>query len=220
MGVFFSDWCSPGQVVVDPRENIRLSWFYYQDPNNPDNEDPLQYFKVLWKPATVKGWTDPLVKSTILDTTATHFDLPAGTWTLDAVWAWRVEAWVIDRDYDPDVPPSAGGPTGDPFVQSENSMVVDTSGYTIWSERNGVVSSGNQGFATTSQRYNIWTLIPSDPGDYEVRFRVSNGFQWSAYSTPVIMKQYDTARWIKKNGIWWAVPDWRKNAGTMQLVRK
>jgi hypothetical protein len=215
MGVFFSDWCGPGQIVVEPRKNIRLYWFYYTD-NASETENVLQYFKVYWKPTTVKGWTDPLVKSVIVDKSLSWYDLPPNTFTLDSAWAWRVEALVQDRDYDPEIPP--GDPnyvSPDFFVQSENSMVVDTSGYTLYAERNGVVASGNQGFGYVGQKdIGFFRIDPSDPGQYEVRFKVSNGFQWSAYSTPVTLVQYDTNKWVKKGGYWNAVPVWKKQAGT------
>jgi hypothetical protein len=212
VGVFFADWCGPKQVVVDPRKNIRLSWFYYID--DPATDDPLQYFKILWKPTTVKGWTDSAVKSTVVPSTERFYDVASGTWTLGQAYSWRIEAWVIDKDYDADVTPGPGVPTGDPFVQSSVNMTVDANGYDIWTERDGVVSSGSQGSASISQLYEgFFKLVPSDPGEYEVRFKVRNGFQWSAYSTTVQLVQYDTRRWVKKSNIWNAVPGWTKKSG-------
>lgn len=226
MPAFLRESSGPGQVVVDPRKTIRIWWFYYQ----VEGDDVLQYYKILWKPATIKGWTDPQVKSAYVGPNDMFYNLAANTWTLDSAYSWRIEAWVQDKDYDPDAPPlnpdtglpwSPPLPTADFFISSSIDMIVDTSGYVNWAERDKVVASGAVGFSTVSQTYTGFTLNPADPGDYEIRFRVSNGFQWSAYSTPVALKQYDTRRWVNKAGnIWWAVPDWKKTGGTMTRVKK
>lgn len=218
MGVFFSDWCGPKQVIVDPRGTIRMTWLYYIDDEATD--DPLQYFKISWKLATVKGWTDPSVKTAFVNPTVRFYELAPNSFTLDSVWTYKVEAWVIDRDYDPNVPPGTGVPTADPFVQSRVEFALDTSGYELWAERNTTVASGAQGFSIIAQKViGFFTLSPSDPGEYEVRFRVSNGFQWSAYSTPVKLVMYDTRRWVKKSGIWNAVPAWTKKVGGFVRTR-
>jgi hypothetical protein len=216
MGVFFTDWSGPNQQVVDPRKSIRLYWFYYSDSTSAD-ENPLQYFKLYWKPTTVKGWTDPVVKSVYVDKSVNFFYLSPNTFTLDSTWAFQVEAWVQDKDYDPNAPttdPDTGAPitpvSGDFFVQSSFNFVVDTSAYMMDVEKNVTTTSGSSNFTFVSQLASGFTTIPSDPGDYEVRFKVSNGFQWSNWSTPVSLKQYDTRKWVKRAGnIWWAVPNWK-----------
>lgn len=221
MGIFFGNWSGPQQKVVDPRKNIRLSWLWYQDPNNTENEDILQYFRLAWKPATIKGWTDPAVKSVILEAGAPGYTLPPYTFTLNSVWSWRIEAWVIDKDYDPDVTPGPGVPTGDPFISSQSTCMVDTSGYTMSNTKfDSSVASGQKNFGSMGQLAEIWTLVPSVPGEYEFRVRVSNGFQWSDWSTPVSIMQYRTRRWVKKAGTWNAVPEWKKTGGSMTEIRK
>jgi len=223
MGAFFGDWSGPGQTVVDPRKTIRLTWFYYRG-ENPDQDDLLQYFKVYWKPYNVKGWTDPAVKSTIItNTEATYFDLPPNSWPLNSAGSWKVEAWVIDKDYNPDTPPGDGVPTNVPFVAYDTMKVVDTSGYVLGrsSLLPGIDAGGGVTQGHVDQNFFIYDLVPSDPGEYEVRFRAANGFLWSLYSSPVPLIQYDSRRWVKKStGRWWCVPDWKKSGSVMTRIKK
>jgi hypothetical protein len=219
MGVFFNDWSGPGQQVVDPRKTIRLSWYFYQG-TDPSTDDVLQYFRVSWKHASIKGWTDSSIKSMVVPKEQRYVDLPPHSFTLDSAWVWRVEAWVIDKDYQENVPPGEGVPTNIPFIGSETQLVVDTSGYIMDDERNKTAASGANAFVTVKRPAVNYAAIVLDPGEYEVRFRVSNGFQWSAYSTPVKLVLYDTKKFVKKGSEWWAVPEWKKTSGTMTRIKR
>lgn len=210
MANFFGDWCGPGQTVVDPRKTIHFFWYYYE----VESDDHLQYFKFMWKPTSIKGWTDPAVKSVFVDKGNFFYDLAPNSFTLDSAWSWRVEAWLIDKDYDPSNIPAVDPPSGLPFMGSENSMVLDTSGFVLWRESNSTVASG----ASDARILTQTTGVSSDPGLYDIRVRVSNGFQWSPYSTIAPLTQYDSRLSVKKSGIWQVIPMWKKTSGTFKEI--
>ena len=210
---FFGDWSSPRSEIIEPRANLRLNWYYYIE----SGDNPIVYYKVFVKESSIVGWTDPAVKMWQVVPTQGHFDVPPYTMELNKTYVWRVEAWAIDRRYNPNAPdPQYEDPdyptpetiiSGVPFLQGDNNNAMDASGWAYWSEPNWPVSVVN---------------VPAPdgipPGEYEYRIKSRNGFAWSDWSTTGIVKAYDTRKFHKRTNIWGAVPVKKKNGGTWEIV--
>lgn len=225
MVAFWGDATNPSQEVVDPRKTIRLNWSIWAVS---DVDDPIVFIRVYWKPATVVGWTAPSVKFSDVGPEVRSYDLPAYTFPIDSAFSWRAAAFVVDRRYNPSLPdpqyydPDPSNPSdelillsGTPKESGQTNANVDTSGFMLSQENNSTVASGSAlGAGIVSQI----PFKPSDPGMYEVQISAQNGFQWSNWSalTPLVM--YDTRKWVRKNGVWTAVPEYKKTAGSMKIV--
>lgn len=217
MAGFFGDSSFPKMDTVEPRRTIRFGWYYF----TVEGDDPLQYFTFQWKISGVEGWTGAGVGTVTVSAENYFYDMPPNTMTFGEVYAWRVVAWVGDIDYDSAV---ASGDTNYPGVKmaGDNINLVDASGWILSAEEDAVTVNGATAFAFVKQQVTGFfsTLVPSDPGEYDVRIKVRNGFQWSPWSSIVPVVQYDTRRWVLKSGLWNAVPVYKKTSGTMTEVKK
>ena len=188
---FFAEFAEPRCAVVDPRKNVKLHWYYYYE----SGDAPLQYYLVQWKRASVAAGTweyTYMVKHPNSD-----YLIPANTLKLDDYYTWKVTAYVISQ---------ATETLGQIVEQGSMQNSFDTSGYTM---RNfqivGTSASGTIGWAANQ---------PIDPGEYDVRVKVRNGFVWSAWTTGTV-KAYDTSQFVFKNGRWQATPIFQKKSTGM-----
>lgn len=213
---FFGDSSMPKMDTVEPRRTIRFSWYYF----TLEGDDPLQYFIFQWKVATVEGWTGAGVKEVTVSAENYFYDMPPNTMTLGEVYAWQIVAYVADINYDPTLATSDTNYPGAKNIGG-NINLVDASGWILSAEEDAVSTNGANAAAFVKQQVTGFfsTMVPSDPGEYDVRIKVRNGFQWSPWSSIVPVVQYDTRRWVLKSGQWNAVPVYKKTSGTMTEVK-